>query len=216
VTARSSPADASPAPREWWLRTLLVVQAPRAVFTALRDDRDETASERAEPVLLVVLLAGIASVLSTRTAAHLLDDHDFDGLLVAVWTFLAGTIYGGVAYWVFGGILHGGLRALGSQGTFRRSRHLLAFAAVPIALSLVLWPAKLALYGGDVFRRGGADAGTGGRVFELLGAAFLAWALALTLVGVRAVHGWSWGRSAAAVAAAAALLALFSLAVSTL
>ena len=63
----------------WWLRTVLVLQSPRAVFVALRDDSPEAASNRAEPVLLIVLLAGIAFVLSTRTAAHLMDDHDYDG-----------------------------------------------------------------------------------------------------------------------------------------
>src|SRR5206468_3984467 len=51
--------------RDWWIRTLLVLQAPRPVFVALRDDSRESASERAEPVLLVVILAGIASVLAT-------------------------------------------------------------------------------------------------------------------------------------------------------
>ena len=51
--------------REWWLRTVLVLTAPSAVFAALRDDSRETASKRAEPVLLIVWLAGIAFVLST-------------------------------------------------------------------------------------------------------------------------------------------------------
>ena len=79
-------------------------------------------------MLLVVWLAGIASVLSTATAGHLMDDHDYDGLLVAVWTFLAGGLYGGFAYWVFGGALHGGVarsarRArIGARATCSRSR----------------------------------------------------------------------------------------------
>jgi hypothetical protein len=191
--------------RDWWLRTLYVLQAPRPVFVALRDDDSETAALRAEPVLLVVLLAGIASVLTTRTAAHLLDDRDYDGLLAAVWAFLAGSLYGGASYWLFGAFLHGGVRAFGSQGSFRRTRHLLAYALVPLALSLVLWPVKLALYGEDVFRSGGADAGTGDRVFAALELCFLAWSLALLVAGVRAVHGWSWARAAAAVASAAAV-----------
>ena len=110
---------------------MLVLQSPRAVFVALRDDSPESASDRAEPVLLVILLAGIAYVLSTRTAAHLMDDNDYDGLVTAIWVFLAGSIFGSAAYWVFGGILHGVLVTMGSQGSFRRSRHILAFAAVP-------------------------------------------------------------------------------------
>jgi hypothetical protein len=210
-------AGASSSPeREWWLRTMLVLQAPRAVFRALRDDSSAAASARAEPVLLVVWLAGIASVLSTSTAAHLMDDHAYDGLLVAVWTFLAGGLYGGFAYWAFGGALFGGMRALGSRGSYRRARHVLAFAAVPLALSLVLWPVKLALWGDDLFRRGGTDSGAGADALALLTLAFGLWALALLLIGVRAVHGWTWPRAGGAVAIAAVLPVLVVLAVSSL
>jgi len=168
------------------------------VFVALREDSPEAAGDRSEPVLLIVLLAGIASVLSTRTAAHLMDDHDYDGVLVAVWTFLAGCLYGAVVYWLFGAVLHGTVRWLGSHGTYRRTRHLLAFAAVPIALSLLLWPVKLALYGGALFHRGGADAGGGGKAFAWLGLACLGWSIGLLVIGVRSVHGWTWARASAA------------------
>ncbi len=184
--------------RDWWLRTLLVLQRPRPVFVALRETSKEDVSDRSEQVLLVVLLAGLAAVLSTRTAAHLMDDSDFDNLLVAIWAFLAGGVYGLVAYYLFGACLYGGVRALGSQGTYLRARHVLAFAAVPIALSLVLWPVKLALYGDALFRSGGADGSTGGKVFEVLELAFVAWSAVLLVIGVRAVHGWTWARSLAA------------------
>ena len=188
--------------RDWWLRTLLVLQRPRPVFAALRDDGTGSVSDRSEPVLGIVLLAGIALVLSTGTAGHLMDDSSYDGLLVAVWAFIAGGIYATFAYFAFGALLQGAVRLLGSHGTYRRTRHLVAFAAVPIALSLVLWPVRLALYGEDVFRTGGSDAGTGARVFELLGAAFLAWALVLLVVGIRTVHGWTWARAGTAAAVA--------------
>jgi hypothetical protein len=191
--------------RDWWLRTLLVLQAPRAVFSALRDDTSAAAADRSEPVLAITLLAGIAGVLSTRTAGRLLDDSDYDGLLVAVWGFVSGGIYALAAYWVIGWLLHRAVTAFGSAGSYRRARHVLAFAAVPIAFSLVLLPVKLSLYGGDVFQSGGVDAGTGGGVFAALQLACFAWAGVLLLVGVRAVHGWTWGRAGAAVAAAAAL-----------
>jgi hypothetical protein len=184
--------------RDWWLRALLVLQRPRPVFVALRDASKESLGDRSEPVLAIVLLAGIAGVLATGTAGRLLDDGGYDGLLVAVWAFIAGSLYGGLAYFGIGALLHGSVKALGSQGTYRRSRHVLAFAAVPVVLSLVLWPVKLALYGGDVFRRGGSDAGSGGRVFTLLLLVFVAWAAALLVVGVRSVHGWSWTRALAA------------------
>jgi hypothetical protein len=204
----------APGVRDWWLRTVLVLQAPRPVFVALRDDSSEAMSARSEQVLLVVWLAGIASVLTTPTAGRLMDDHEYDGLLVGVWAFLAGGLYGGVAYWVFGAFLYGGVRSLGSQGSYRRSRHVLAFASVPLALSLALWPVKLALYGADVFHEGGADAGAGGAIFVVLALGFLLWTVGLLVLGVRAVHGWTWARAAAAVAAAAALPVLVWLALS--
>jgi len=190
--------------RDWWLRALLVLQRPRPVFAALRDDTREAAAERAEPVLLIILLAGIATVLATSTAAHLNDDGSFGGVLIAVWAFLVGSLNGLFGYFILGAILHGGVKAFGSQGSYRRSRHVLAFAAVPIALSLVLWPVKLALYGGDWFHTGGRDTGAGGLAFDLLQLAFFAWAAALLVIGVRAVHGWTWPRAGAACAFAVA------------
>jgi len=197
--------------QEWWVRSLLVLQAPRAVFVALRDDSGEAASDRAEPVLAIVLLAGIASVLSTTTAAHLLDDHAYDGLLVAVWTFLAGGLYGAVAYWFFGALLHGAVKALGSQGSYRRTRHVLAFAAVPLVLSLVVWPLKLALWGEDLFRSGGSDHGPGVTALAVVELGFLVWTVALLVVGIRSVHGWTWPRTGAALAAAGVPIAALTL-----
>jgi hypothetical protein len=196
--------------REWWLRTVLVLFSPRAVFVALRKDEPEEWSLRSEPVLLITILAGIVFVLSTKTAAHLEDDnHDYDGAIVAVWTFFAGSLFGGFGYWLLGMLLYIPATALGSQGSFRRTRHVLAFASVPIALAILLVPVKLALYGGDLFHRGGSDAGGGERVFEVIGLALLAWSGCLLLVGVQAVHGWGWGRAAVAALPAAAALGAF-------
>jgi hypothetical protein len=188
--------------RDWWLRTLLVLQRPRPVFAALRDDTREAAADRSEPVLLVVLLAGIAAVLTTGTAAHLNNDGSYSPVLIAIWAFFAGSVYGLFGYFAFGAVLQGAVKALGSQGSYRRSRHVLAFALVPVALSLIAWPVKLALYGGDWFRSGGRDTGGGGLAFDLIQFAFVAWALALLVIGVRAVHGWTWARAAAACALA--------------
>jgi hypothetical protein len=186
--------------RDWWLRTLLVLQRPRPVFVALRDDSREASSDRAEPILLVVWLAGAAVILFGL--GTYLDDGSRDGLDLAVWAFLGGGIYGFFGYFVFGALLHAGVKALGSQGSYRRSRQVVAFAAVPIALSLVLWPVKLSLYGEDWFRTGGRDTGAAGAVFDLLTYAFFLWAAVLLVAGVRAVHGWTWGRAAAAASIA--------------
>jgi fumarate reductase subunit D len=185
--------------RDWWLRTLLVLQRPRPVFVALRDEDPDAVAERAEPVLLIVWLAGIAAILAD--AGTYLDDGSRDGVDVAIWAFAAGGISGAFAYFVVGWLLYRVARALGSHGTYRRSRHVLAFAATPIALSLVLWPFKLALYGEDWFRTGGNDSGTARAVFDVLAAGFVAWSVALLVVGVRSVHGWTWQRALAASAA---------------
>ena len=92
--------------------------------------------------------------------------------------------------------MHGASRALGGQGSYRRARHLVAFASAPVALSLCLvWPLGLAAFGGDLFRSGGSDAGTGGAVLYWAAIAFGAWAAVLLAIGIRAVHGWSWARS---------------------
>ena len=79
---------------------------------------------------------------------------------------------------------------------------------MPVALSfLLILPLRLAIYGGDTFRDGGADEGTGEAVLLGCQLVFVAWSLGLLLIGVQVVHGWTWPRSLAAVAAAAALLA---------
>jgi hypothetical protein len=188
--------------RDWWLRTLLVLQRPRPVFVALRDDDPDAVGARAEPVLLIVWLAGIAAILADATTY--LDDTTRDGVDLAIWAFAAGGISGAFAYFVVGWILYRVARALGSHGTYRRSRHVLAFAATPIAVSLVLWPFKLALCGDDWFRTGGGDSGAAAAVFGVLAAGFAAWALVLLVIGTRSVHGWSWARSSAAAALALA------------
>jgi Yip1-like protein len=194
--------------RAWLLRALLVLLDPRPVFAALRDDSDEPAQARQEAVTALVLLTGIASVLWTPVAGRLLDQPDIDGLLVAVWAFIGGGAYGLIVYWTAGAALHGGVRAAGSLGSFRRTRHILAFAAAPLALSLVVWPLRIAAYGGDVFRTGGADHGPGNTLFVAVELGFAAWALLLLATGVRTVHGWSWPRTFEGIGLAVAIAAL--------
>ena len=48
--------------KEWFLRALLVLQSPRRVFAALRDDSDEIAAARQDTAGAIVWLAGIAAV----------------------------------------------------------------------------------------------------------------------------------------------------------
>jgi hypothetical protein len=185
-----------------------VLQSPRPVFAALRDDSDEAAEARQDAAGATIWLAGIAAVLATTVAGALLDDPERDWLVLVVWAFLAGGLYGFVFYFAAGKVLHVALRRLGSRGSFRRARHLLAFAAAPVALALlVYWPVRVAIYGKDVFRFGGSDGGTTGTVFAWVFYVFLVWALVLLVVGVRTVHGWTWARSIAGVAFTAAIAA---------
>lgn len=194
--------------RAWWLRVPGVLVGPRPVFFALREDDPDDVAARSEPLLLVIWMAGAAAVLATPTAGALLDNREYDAALVAVWAFVAGGLYGSVGYFLFGFALFFGARLFGSLGDFRRARQLVGFALVPMALSLlVLLPARLALYGADAFRTGGADEGFGQAVLLALQLGFVLWSLALLLLGVRVVHRWSWMRSLAAIAAGAALIA---------
>jgi hypothetical protein len=194
--------------RAWWLRVPATLLSPGPVFFALREDDPDDVAARSEPLLLVILMAGVASVLATPTAADLLDSPDYDAVLLAIWAFIAGGLYGVVGYFVVGFALFFGVRLLGSLGDFRRARQTVGFALVPLALSLlVLLPLRLALYGGDTFRAAGADEGTGETAFLVAQLAFAVWSLALLVLGVRITHGWSWLRALGATAAASALLA---------
>jgi Yip1 domain len=174
----------------WLRRAVFVLVRPREVLEGLRDDSNAVARARSEAVLALVLLAGIASVLWTPVASTLMDvkgPHAQDGLEVAIWAFIGGGVYGAVVYFV-GGLVVYALTRIAGGVTYRQSRHLLAFASAPIALSLlVVWPVRLAVYGEDVFRSGGSDHGAGNAVFVVLELLCVGWSLALLVVGVRAL-----------------------------
>ena len=196
--------------RQWWLRVPAVFLSPRSVFAALRNDEPEDVDARAEPVLAIVMLAGVAAALASPTARTLYDDPAYDRTLVAVWAFLAGGLTAVVGYFVIGGALHLAGRGLGSLGSYRRARHVLGFAVAPLALSLLLlWPLELALFGSDRFDTGGSDGGVGGDVFTTLEYAFGLWSVLLLVVGIRTVHGWSWWRALGVVGLTALFLAAF-------
>jgi hypothetical protein len=179
--------------REWWLRVLMTLPAPRFVFQAMRDDAHEAASARQEPALALIFLSGIAAVLSfSPVTKTLLDNPERDGLLVAVLVFLGGGIYGFAGYWLGGGALHLGMRGAKAESSYRQARHLLAYSLTPLALSLLtVWPVRLVAFGGDNFRTGGADDGTAYWIFTGVELAFLAWSLALLVYGVRHLQGWT-------------------------
>lgn len=201
MAAEAPTASEAALERDWWLRVPAVLQSPRAVFVRFRSDADEQAAARQEPVLALVLLAGTAGILSLDATAGLLDyptngNLPLDSVLVPVVVFIQGALYGAAAFWVGGLVFYLGLRGAGSAGSYRRARHLLAYAATPLILSLAfIWPLKLALYGGDVFRTGGSDDGVGGQLFRAAEIGLVAWAAVLVVVAIRTVHEWSLPRT---------------------
>ena len=197
----------------WWKRAPLVLVAPRAVFVALRDDSEEDAEARQEPLAAVIALAGIAVVLASPTFRRMLNDPSVSLILVPVLAFVSGSLYATAVTWLGGGLLFGAARRVGSLGSYRRARHVVELASAPFALAMVtFWPIRIAIYGRDLFRTGGDDYGRTDAIFGGVFLGFVAWSLLLLLIGVRAVHGWSWGRAAAAVALAAAFPVLVILA----
>jgi hypothetical protein len=185
--------------RLWLVQAVAVLLRPREVFASLRDDSEEATRARSEAVLALVLLAGIASVLWAPNTGHMLDDRfvQWDGLLIAVVVFFGGGIYGIAAYWVAGLVLHAAVSPFRLSHSYRQARHVLAFAAAPVALSLLLvWPVRLAVYGEDVFRRGGSDRGVGNAAFVGVELLFVAWALALLALGLWAIRSKASSSSA--------------------
>jgi hypothetical protein len=201
--------------RSWWRRVPLMLAAPTVVFAELRDETAEATEARQEPVTAVAGLAGAAGVLGTPVARHLLNDSSMSVALIPVWAFIGGVVYALAFYWLGGGLLAGASRRRGGHGSWRRSRHVLALACVPLALSLVtLWPVRIAVYGHDLFRTGGDDYGRSDAIFGAVFLGFIAWSGVLLVIGVRAVHGWTWARALGAVALAASFPALVVLATS--
>ena len=193
----------------WWKRAPLVLLVPRPVFVAPRDESVEDAEERQEPLAALIALAGISVVLASPAFRQMMNTGGVDLILVIVLAFIAGVLYAVATAWLGGGLLFGAARRLGGLGSYRRARQSVELASAPLALALVtFWPVRFAVYGTDLFRTGGDDYGRGDGIFGGVFLGFVAWSLILLLLGVRATHGWGWGRSAAAVVLAAAFPAL--------
>jgi hypothetical protein len=215
--SRPRPVERPPFPesrqreREWWLRCVLVLVSPRAVFTALRDDRDASAEARQEPMIAILFLSGLSIFFASRTAGRLYDNPDFDPILIAVEAIVTIPISGLQNYWLGGLAVHLGLRGAGAGNSYRQARHLVGLAQVPLALALLtVFPLRLAVFGSDMFRSGGADGGVGGHVFDAVNLVFLAWALTLLVIGARTIWSFSWLRTLRALALSLAVFAAFA------
>ena len=148
----------------------------------------------------------MAAVLATPTAADFLDNPDYDATLLAIWTFIAGGLYGAVGYFVIGFAVFFGVRLLGSLGGFRRARQIVGFALAARRSLLVTLPLRLAIYGGDTFR-GGRGRGLGGDLLLGLQLGAAAWSLALLASACASSTAGSWLRTLGSLVAAVALLA---------
>ena len=190
---------------------MLVLVSPRAVFSALRDDRDESAEARQEPMIAILFLAGLSVFFASRTAGSLYDNPDFDPILVAVEAIVTVPIAGVQNYWLGGLAVHLGLRGAGAGNSYRQARHLVGLAQVPLALALLtVFPLRLAVFGSDMFRSGGADGGIGGHVFDALNLVFLAWSIALLVIGARTIWSFSWPRTLRALALSLVVFGAFA------
>jgi len=205
-------APAGQAEREWWLRLVRVLGAPASVFVWVRDDSEEAAAARQEPITALVFLSGISIFLSTRTAGRLFDDIEFDWLLVVVEAVVAGLLVAVQNFWIMGGAVYLGGRAADSAASYRQARHVTGLATAPFVLALLfVWPVRLAMFGADAFRSGGSDHGAAEVVFRTIDVGLLAWSAMLVYLGVRALNGWSWLRALAGCAVAGVFFALLVL-----
>ena len=199
------------ASREWWRRVPRVVTAPRTVFAALAETDDTDVDARSEPVLAITILAGMACILLTPAWGTVMDDPTVDALVLVVVTFIGGLFYGAAGYFLLGLALWLGARAVGVDPPFKIARQIVAFAALPLALALVVLVPAIAIgFGSDWFRTGGSDEGAGRVVVTALGLAFVAWSTALVALGLRTTLRLPWRGVAGALLLAGVLVAAFA------
>ena len=199
------------ATRAWWGRVPRVVTSPRAVFAALAETDDVDVDARSEPVLAITILAGMASVLLTPAWGGVMNDPSVDWVVLAVVTFVAGLFYGAAGYFFLGLALWLGAKGVSVDAPFRIARQVVAFAAVPLALSLVVLVPAIAIgFGADWFRTGGDDEGSGRAAVVGVGLVFVAWSLALVALGLRTTFRLPWRGVVGALALAAVMVAAFA------
>lgn len=199
------------ATRDWWRRVPKLLTRPLPVFAALGETDDTDVDARAEPVLAITILAGMAGVLLAPAWGTVMDDPSVDTLVLLVLTFVGGLFYGAAGYFLLGLALWLGAKGVGVDTPFRIARQIIAFAAVPLALSLVVVvPAVVLGFGADWFRSGGGDEGTGRTVVTAIGSAFALWSLGLVVFGLRTTFRLPWRGVVGALALASVMIAAFA------
>jgi hypothetical protein len=203
--------------RRWWRLVPHILTRPVDVFVALREDDETDVEARSEPILAIILVAGMAGILLTPAWGTLLDEESLDWLVLAVVTFIGGLFYGAAGYFLLGLVVWLGARAVGVDTRSRRARQLVGFSALPFALSIVVTlPAIVLAFRSDWFRTGGSDDGTGRDVVVSVGLAFAVWSLGLLAVGLRTTFELPWRGVIGAMALAAVIVAAFAVVPSVL
>jgi hypothetical protein len=156
------------------------------MFQRLRDDQRDAAADRSDVVAGLAFAAGVAAALGAGSD----ELRELDTLEALVWVFVTGLSLGFAGYWLAGGALSFVVRRLGGAGSPRRARHVLAFSFAPLVFALAVW-----------------------LIWPPLLLVLAAWTLALLLVGLREVYGWSWARAGCAIVLAAVWLGSLAVAI---
>jgi hypothetical protein len=211
-TKALSGSDAAQAKvRRWWRLVPLLLTRPVEVFVALREEDETDVEARSEPILAIVIVAGMAGILLTPAWGTLLDEESLDWLVLAVVTFVGGLFYGAAGYFLLGVVVWLGARGVGVDTRARPARQLVGFAAAPLALSIVVTvPSIVLAFGSDWFRTGGSDDGSGRIVVVTVGLAFATWSLALLAIGLRTTFELPWRGVIGALSLAAVIVAAFA------
>ena len=162
---RGERARAQGASRAWWRRVPRVLDAPRAVFVALRGDRRGRRGCASEPILAIVIARGDGRRPPHAGLGHVLDDAPRRArarrrhvhrraVLRRRRLFLLGLVR-----------LARRAQRRRPRDAVRHARQLVAFAALPIALSLlVVVPASRSASAATIPRRAASDEGAGRRI----------------------------------------------------
>jgi hypothetical protein len=215
--ALSGSDDAQVRVRRWWRLVPRVLTRPTDVFVALRDDDETDVDARSEPILAIVIVAGMAGILLTPAWGTLLDEESLDWIVLAVVTFIGGLFYGAAGYFLLGFVAWIGVRAVGLDTRGRNARQLVGFAALPLALSIVVTlPAVVLAFGYDWFRTGGSDDGSARVIVVSVGLAIALWSLGLLALGLRTTFELPWRGVIGALALAAVIVAAIAVVPSAL